>query len=296
MENLELQDFTIQPGMIDKSQFEKINDYALDIKAKYQDLKLNDDNLSELKDVHARLNKLITSLETERKRVKQLWNKPYEEFESAYKKAVQPINEAKALINNQITDYETKRKNDHIDSVNEWFEKEARDMAPGLYEFVSSHPAIKARVFKAEYYNLTYSAIKREDETRKALREVHQTIEQIADDTELLDIYAEIGSYIDAISERKARRERQEKLKRQLASSSASKPEHDTKAEPEQMPYEEATKPAMHTVSFDFPCALTDDDLKPAAFTRRFKGPKYRLLALFEIAKKLDLEVIKVNK
>ena len=38
MENLELQDFTIQPGVIDKSQFEKINEYALDIKAKYQDL------------------------------------------------------------------------------------------------------------------------------------------------------------------------------------------------------------------------------------------------------------------
>ena len=65
MENLELQDFTIKPGVIDKSQFEKINEYALDIKAKYQDLKLSDDNLPELKDVHARLNKLINSLETE---------------------------------------------------------------------------------------------------------------------------------------------------------------------------------------------------------------------------------------
>lgn len=289
MENLELQDFTIKPGMIDKSQFEKINEYALDIKAKYQDLKLSDDNLSELKDVHARLNKLINSLETERKRVKSLWNKPYEEFETAYKKAVQPINEAKALINNQITDYETKRKNDHIDSVNEWFEKEARDMAPGLYEFVSSHPAIKAKALKAEYYNLTYSANKREEEVRKALREIHQTIEQIADDTELLDIYAELGSYIDAIAERKARRERQEKLKRlqQVAASSKPEPNPSTREE---------TDRAMHTVSFDFPCAVNDDDLQPAAFTRRFKGPKYRLLALLEIAKKLELEVIKVDK
>lgn len=289
MENLELRDFTIQPGVIDKSQFEKINEYALDIKNKYQDLKLTDDNLSELKDVHARLNKLITSLESERKRVKKLWNQPYDEFESAYKAAVQPINDAKAMINSQITDYETRRKNDHIASIDEWFEKEARDMAPGLYEFVSSHPAIKAKALKAEYYNLTYSANKREEEVRKALREIHQTIEQIADDTELLDIYAEVGSYIDAISERKARRERQEKLKRQIASSSA------PKSEPNPSTFEEPNR-AMHTVSFDFPCAVNDDDLQPAAFTRRFKGPKYRLLALLEIAKKLELEVIKVDK
>lgn len=288
MENLELRDFAIKPGVIDKSQFEKINEYALDIKNKYQDLKLSDDNLSELKDVHARLNKLINSLETERKRVKQLWNKPYEEFESAYKAAVQPINDVKAMINSQITDYETRRKNDHIDSVNEWFEKEARDMAPGLYEFVSSHPAIKAKALKAEYYNLTYSANKREEEVRKALREIHQTIEQIADDTELLDIYAEVGSYIDAIAERKARRERQEKLKRLQQAAASSKPE------PNPSTYEETDR-AMHTVSFDFPCAVNDDDLQPAAFTRRFKGPKYRLLALLEIAKKLELEVIKVD-
>ena len=249
----------------------------------------------ELQDFTIKLNKLITALETERKRVKSLWNKPYEEFETAYKKAVQPINEAKALINNQITDYETKRKNDHIDSVNEWFEKEARDMAPGLYEFVSSHPAIKAKALKAEYYNLTYSANKREEEVRKTLREIHQTIEQIADDTELLDIYAELGSYIDAIAERKARRERQEKLKRLQQAAASNDCSPSSKPEPNPSTREETDR-AMHTVSFDFPCAVNDDDLQPAAFTRRFKGPKYRLLALLEIAKKLELEVIKVDK
>lgn len=295
MENLELQDFTIKPGVIDKSQFEKINEYALDIKNKYQDLKLNSDNLSELKDVHARLNKLINSLETERKRVKKLWNQPYDEFESAYKKAVQPINDAKAMINSQITDYETRRKNDYIAFIDEWFEKEARDMAPGLYEFVSSHPAIKAKALKAEYYNLTYSANKREEEVRKALREIHQTIEQIADDTELLDIYAELGSYIDAIAERKARRERQEKLKRLQQEAASNDCSPSSKPEPDPSTFEEPNR-AMHTVSFDFPCAVTDDDLQPAAFTRRFKGPKYRLLALLEIAKKLELEVIKIDK
>ena len=62
MENLELQDFTIKPGMIDKSQFEKINEYALDIKNKYQDLKLSDDNISELKEVKEKIKKLINSV------------------------------------------------------------------------------------------------------------------------------------------------------------------------------------------------------------------------------------------
>lgn len=282
MEELQLDNISVSLGKIDYTQIDKISEYANRVKKQFDGLTLTDDNLDELKEVHANLNKLYTSLENERKRIKNIWATPYIEWENKLKDAIQPILDCKSSINSQLVIYQDNKRIAHENNINKWFEKEAKSMAPGLYEFVEANKAVKNKVLKKEHYNITYAPTKRENEVRQALRDVLVALDNIGDDKELLSLYAELGSYIDAIAERKSRRDRMERLNRIAPSNKSTT----TISQPDR---------AMHTISFDLPIKVSDDDLKPAALIRRFKGPKYRLLALLEIAKKLELEVIKVD-
>lgn len=77
---------------------------------KYQGLVFTDENIKEAKTTKAELNKMITTLEENRKAIKRKWNDPYNAFEAKVKEVVALIQGPLAEIDKQIVDFEERRK------------------------------------------------------------------------------------------------------------------------------------------------------------------------------------------
>lgn len=76
----------------------------------YKGLVFTDATIKDAKSTKADLNKMVTSLETERKRIKKVWNEPYLLFESKVKDLVGIIKEPMDEIDSQVQDFEIRRK------------------------------------------------------------------------------------------------------------------------------------------------------------------------------------------
>lgn len=77
---------------------------------KYQGLVFTDENIKEAKTTKAELNKMIATLEDNRKAIKRKWNDPYNAFEAKVKEVVALIQGPLAEIDKQIVDFEERRK------------------------------------------------------------------------------------------------------------------------------------------------------------------------------------------
>lgn len=110
----------------------KINNFA-ELKAKvqnfsdqYKDLVATDESLAGAKSAKAELNKLVKAIDTERKRIKKEYNKPYNDFklniddlQTILKQTIDPISE-------QIANIETQQRNERANKVRELI----NEMAP----------------------------------------------------------------------------------------------------------------------------------------------------------------------
>lgn len=280
--DLVIEEIRIEEGRISDTQFEAIADYALRVRQKYEVIRPDEESLKEAKEARASLNKLFDNLEAERKRVKKLWNKPYADWEARYYKAIDPVKEVLAKISSDVTLIEARQRDERIAEVQKKIDDEIKGFSSQVARFVEQFPAVKGRLIKNEYYNKTFSEIKRDTEVREALKDIHATITGNSDDPELLAIYAEVGNLAEAINIRRERRLRAEKV----AKVSQSRPAEAAK------PAEEASD--TYDIRIPMKITLTDADRKNAVAKRSFTGEKYKILAVLDFAEKLGLKVEKI--
>lgn len=96
--------------------------------AKYQGMVVTADTIKEAKDDRAKLNKLRSSIEDERKRIKREWNKPYTAFEKKVKSLVGLIDKPIENIDGQLKTYEEHRKAEKQDAIQTSFDENAKDL------------------------------------------------------------------------------------------------------------------------------------------------------------------------
>lgn len=106
----------------------------------------------------SKLNKLRTSIETERKRIKAQVLAPYEEFEKQVKEVIAPIDEAIASIDKQLKAADEKARTEKMAEIRDAFIEE------GFQNFVELE-----MIFNDKWLNKTYSMaqIKQEMESKK---------------------------------------------------------------------------------------------------------------------------------
>lgn len=106
----------------------------------------------------SKLNKLRTSIETERKRIKAQVLAPYTEFEKQVKEVIAPIDEAIASIDKQLKAADEKARTEKMAEIREAFIEE------GFQDFVELE-----MIFNDKWLNKTYSMsqIKQEMESKK---------------------------------------------------------------------------------------------------------------------------------
>ena len=87
----------------------------------YKSLAFTEETIKEAKADRAKLNKLRTAFEDERKRIKKLCMAPYDEFEKQVNELIALIDEPIQLIDSQIKEVEQKRREEKRQKIEELF-------------------------------------------------------------------------------------------------------------------------------------------------------------------------------
>lgn len=93
------------------------------ILAEYKGMIFTDDTMTIAKKEVAKIRSLQKDFDTRRKEVKKEWNKPYDEFEKKAKELIALFDEPINLINEQIQEFEEKRKAEKHEQVVAIFEE-----------------------------------------------------------------------------------------------------------------------------------------------------------------------------
>lgn len=295
--------FEATPGTIKSDVLDKLRDYVERTSTKYREMVVTPETLKDAKGDLAMLRKSYDELETERKRVKALWQAPYLAWEEKYKAAVSGLTEAISSVDRQIKAFEASEKTRLASEVRQEIWAEARGMDVRLVKFMELYPAVFGWVNRKEYSNKSYSSNRRTLEIRDALLQISRDLEVIGEDEMLQALYVECGNLSMAQIKRKEHEEKAQKL----AAEKKAAEEERKKAEELQIPaetpapapeppreeyrprytYEEITIPRIDENH------LGEDDLKKARLKRTFVGPKYKLLALMATAEAMGIELIK---
>lgn len=291
--------FEATPGTIQSDVLENLRDYVVRTSTKYREMVVTPETLKDAKGDLAMLRKSYDELETERKRVKALWQAPYLAWEEKYKAAVSGLTEAISSVDRQIKAFEASEKTRLASEVRQEIWDEARNMDGRVVKFMELYPAVFGWVNRKEYSNKSYSSNRRTLEIRDALLQISRDLEVIGEDEMLQALYVECGNLSMAQIKRKEHEEKAQKL----AAEKKAAEEERKKAEELQIPaetpapapeppreeyrprytYEEITIPRIDENH------LGAEELKKARLKRSFVGPKYKLQALMATAEAMGI-------
>lgn len=125
----------------------------------YKSIAFTEETIKEAKADRAKLNKLRTAFEDERKRIKKLCMAPYDEFEKQVKELIALIDEPIRLIDGQIKEVEEQRRIEKKGKILEFYEENIGTLK-GVLPF--------EKIFRSEYLNAT-KAMKSITEEMQAL-------------------------------------------------------------------------------------------------------------------------------
>lgn len=175
----------------------------------YTSLVFTEDTIKEAKSDRAKLNKLRTAFEDERKRIKKLCMAPYDEFEKQVKELIALIDEPIRLIDSQIKEGEEKRKVEKKGEILEFYESVIGSLK-GILPF--------DRVFRQEYLNVSKSMKSIKDEIQALIDRVNSDLDTIEGfgskhELQIKDVYLKTLNLSVAMQEKA----RLEEVERQLA-------------------------------------------------------------------------------
>lgn len=136
----------------------------------YKSLAFTEETIKEAKADRAKLNKLKTAFEDERKRIKKLCMAPYDEFEKQVKELIALIDEPIRLIDGQIKEVEEQRKIEKKGKVLEFYEGVIGPLK-GVLPF--------EKVFRPEYLNATKSMKSITEEIQSLINRVNSDLDTI---------------------------------------------------------------------------------------------------------------------
>lgn len=136
----------------------------------YKSLAFTEETIKEAKADRAKLNKLRTAFEDERKRIKKLCMAPYDEFEKQVKELIALIDEPIRLIDGQIKEVEEQRRVEKKGKVLEFYESTIGPLK-GVLSF--------EKIFRPEYLNATRSMKSITEEIQSLINRVNADLDTI---------------------------------------------------------------------------------------------------------------------
>ena len=210
MESLELKIITpMEPGTLPEIQWnhEEAKAYTLQKAQEYQSIAYTDADKSAMKADRAQINKFVSAMEDERKRVKAFYNEPYEKFNAQVKEVLQPMRDTIQLIDQGLDEIEQKYREEKTELCRKYYDRHIGDLKE-LLPF--------ERTIREEYYKRSFKENKLEQaymdffgRIREELKALEELPERFRDKAVLE--YMKSFSLSDAIREGK-RLEEMEKV------------------------------------------------------------------------------------
>lgn len=211
--------------------------------ALYEGIVYTEETVKLAKNDRAELNNLVKAIDERRKKVKEVINQPYAEFEKELKEITDLIKKQSAEIDEQVKAFETAEKEEKKAKIMETYEKAIGNLAE-ILPF--------SKVFDQRYLNKTCKLA-------SAIAEVQKKIEQVKTDLETIesvcgkyklnakDVYVRTLDLSKAMAEEKRLKDLEEKLEaeriqKEKAAEERRKAEEARKAEAERIRKEEEQK------------------------------------------------------
>ena len=201
----------------------------------YKNMVYTDDTIKEAKSDRAALNKFITALEDKKKDIKKQCLQPYEDFEKQIKELVAIVDEPVRLIDQQVKNYEEKKKADKLEKIKEFWES-------------VEHPDWLTcnKIFDQKWLNATTSM-------KKVQEAITERLKQICSDMDTLNSLPEfafeaVEEYKQSLDVNKAIAEGQrladiQRRKQEAEAAKAAETEAQQAAQPDPVVTEEKTPP-----------------------------------------------------
>lgn len=211
--------------------------------ALYEGIVYTEETVKLAKNDRAELNNLVKAIDERRKKVKEVINQPYAEFEKELKEITDLIKKQSAEIDEQVKAFETAEKEEKKAKIMEAYEEAIGNLAE-ILPF--------SKVFDQRYLNKTCKLA-------SAIAEVQKKIEQVKTDLETIesvcgkyklnakDVYVRTLDLSKAMAEEKRLKDLEEKLEaeriqKEKAAEERRKAEEARKAESERIRKEEEQK------------------------------------------------------
>lgn len=178
---------------------------------KFQNIVYTDETIPEAKKDRAGLNKFKDVIEGERKRIKKLCLKPYEDFEAKVKILTGLIDEPILAIDTQVKNYEQKKKDAKKEEIEKFFNDNIGELAELL-------PLEK--IFSEKWLNASVSIKSVFDEILQKIEKVKFDLKTIKDlksewELTLIDTYLNTLDIAAALAEKTRLEERKKLLEEQ---------------------------------------------------------------------------------
>lgn len=211
--------------------------------ALYEGIVYTEETVKLAKNDRAELNNLVKAIDERRKKVKEVINQPYAEFEKELKEITDLIKKQSAEIDEQVKAFETAEKEEKKAKIMEAYEKAIGNLAE-ILPF--------SKVFDQRYLNKTCKLASTIAEVQKKIEQVKtdlETIESVCGKYKLnaKDVYVRTLDLSKAMAEEKRLKDLEEKLEaeriqKEKAAEERRKAEEARKAEAERIRKEEEQK------------------------------------------------------
>lgn len=108
-----------------ETNFEAVDAYLTEAMAPYTQLVVTEDSIGDAKKTLAQLRKLKDGINAQKIAVKREWMKPYTEYEDKAKQLMSRVEAGISNIDGQVKDYDSRRKEQKIQELKDYFDQEA---------------------------------------------------------------------------------------------------------------------------------------------------------------------------
>ena len=291
MNELVIKDFKAQLPEI-KSNFEEVKKELSASLDKYRNLVFTDENIADGKAELAKLRKLRSSIDDNRKSIKKIWNEPYMAFDDQMKELTGLVDEPINAIDEQVKDYERREKEAKEQNIKDIYEVLAQETEEADYlDF--------GKLWNDRWLNKTYKIEDIKAEIKEALKnnlEAVKAIKGLKDNyiPEYLDVYRKTQDLQEVFKEqsrlKRLDEERAELLKKRQEEKERQEAEQRTRQEAEK--FAEASK-MLEQEEIKEPQPAAEEDIYTVKFEIKATKEQLKLISdLFE-TQNIQFKVIK---
>ena len=247
-----------------ETNFEAVREWLTEELAPYATMVVSPDSIADAKKTRAAIRKVADSIDAQRKAIKKVWNKPYEDYEAKCKELTGIVNEAVKNLDGQIKAMENEEKEEKRKRLVYFFDCHSYDIA----DYITFED-----IFDPRWLNATFSEMDAANSIMEQIESFKEGLDTIRSmnspyEAAMLSDYAKTRNLSKAIATGKqleAIQKAEEERKAREAEAAFSEPEaSDEDAE------EPTVAPPQATAQFIRPMA-EEEPPAPKVYTLRFE-------------------------